>query len=384
MKRIVMLVALLCGALAVGPAMAQKTAPAVTRDTDRDGVPDTRDRCRNTERGARVGADGCPAAGASAPPTPANPAGPPQSAANRPNPAPGGPPAASPAPAPVVTAPVQQQAQAPNTPATSQPSRPNPGDSVANANRPPAGVTAPVVNPPVSRPDSSAPANNRANRPSGLPTPVVPPPAAAPAPAPAPARQPSVDSSVTAGFWMPAYGGSSEADLLSYARSLVLRTDSAVNALVDVFRNTSGAPMAGATSPNVISSRERGRWDRCRLLHFDLRTLADAAAFLKDSLPGGPTLRRAIGGLDDAYQGLAASEECDNVVSMIQAPDRWTPWQQNYETSSRNFYRDWYAQLRAVHAANRTFVGFLNPRLGARAVPMPSALPPRPPTLGGM
>lgn len=380
MKRILMLVALLCGALAVVPAVAQKTAPAVTRDTDRDGVPDTRDRCRNTERGARVRADGCPAAGASAPQTPSNPAGAPQSAANNPRPgaaAPAGPTTTA-NPAPVVPGPVQQQAQSPN-----QPTRPNP-DSVANANRAPAGVSAPVVNPPVSRPDSNAPANTRANRPSGLPTPVTPPPAPAPAPAPAPVRQPSVDSSVTAGFWMPAYGGSSEVDLLSYARSLVQRTDSAINALVDVFRNTSGAPMAGATSPNVISSRERGRWDRCRLLHFDLRTLADAAAFLKDSLPGGPTLRRAITGLDDAYQGLAASEECDNVVSMIQAPDRWTPWQQNYETSSRNFYRDWYAQLRAVHVANRTFVGFLNPRLGERAVPVPAALPPRPPTLGGM
>lgn len=182
---------------------------------------------------------------------------------------------------------------------------------------------------------------------------------------------------------MPAYAGRSEADLYDYARTLAIRTDSAIASLVDVFRNTSGAPMVGATGPTVISTRERSRWQRCRLIHFDMRTLGDAAQFLQDSVPGGPAIQRAMVAVVEAYEGLQATEECDNVVGMVEAPDRWQPWQQNYESSARNFYRDWYTQLRALHTANRTLVGVLNPRLGARSIAIPPAMPPRPPTLGG-
>lgn len=182
---------------------------------------------------------------------------------------------------------------------------------------------------------------------------------------------------------MPAYAGATDADAFEYTRTLVLRTDSAIQALVDVFRNTSGAPMVGASSPNVISSRERGRWQRCRLIHFDLKTLADAAQFLQDTIPGGPTLRRGVQSLADAFEGLQATEECDLVVSMIEAPDNYQPWQQNYENSARNFYRDWYTQLRAVHSENRSLVSLLNPRLGTRSISIPPALNTRPPTLGG-
>jgi len=188
---------------------------------------------------------------------------------------------------------------------------------------------------------------------------------------------------MTAGFWMPAYSGTSEADRLEYARMLAMKTDTAILALIDVFRNTSGAPMVGASSPMVISTREKSRWQRCRLIHFDLRTLGDAAAFLRDSIPGGPTVQRAAVSLHDAFEGLEATEGCDQVVSMIEAPDNWSPWQQNYENSARSFYRDWYTQLRALHEANRSFIRTLNTALGARAVRMPGAIQPRAPTLGG-
>jgi OOP family OmpA-OmpF porin len=41
------------------PVTPTPAAPAPVVDTDGDGVPDTLDRCPNTVRGARVGADGC-------------------------------------------------------------------------------------------------------------------------------------------------------------------------------------------------------------------------------------------------------------------------------------------------------------------------------------
>ena len=354
MKRILLLVALLCGGAAVTPALAQKTAPAVTRDSDRDGVNDTRDRCRNTAAGTRVDATGCPAPAATTPPPAPPPSPPTQTATNQPV-RPSG-----------MPSPVQPQASPPAPP--SAPS--GLGQLGVPATTPATTPVTPPAAPPASPTRPAAP-------------PPAPPPAPAPQPAPAPPPTPRVDPGMTAGFLMPAYGGRSETDILEYARTLALRADSAINALVDVFRNTSGAPMVGASGPNVISSRERGRWQRCRVLHFDLRTHADAAAFLNDSLPGGPTLRRGIQGMVDAFEGLQATEECDLVISMIEAPDNYQPWQQNYESSARNFYRDWYTQLRALHSANRTFVGLLNPRLGERAIGIPPALPTRPPTLGG-
>src|SRR5258708_5688449 len=71
-----MLVALVLLAVAASDAFAQKRSPAVTRDTDRDGVPDVKDRCPGTPPGAAVDAAGCPAGAAPAPrPAPASAAG---------------------------------------------------------------------------------------------------------------------------------------------------------------------------------------------------------------------------------------------------------------------------------------------------------------------
>jgi hypothetical protein len=70
---------------------------------------------------------------------------------------------------------------------------------------------------------------------------------------------------------------------------------------------------------------------------------------------------------------------------MVEAPDRWAPWQQNYENSARGFYRDWYTQLRAVHEADRGLARALNAALpAARQFPIPPGLPPNPPTVGAV
>jgi len=193
-----------------------------------------------------------------------------------------------------------------------------------------------------------------------------------------------MDPSLTAGFWLPAFSGAPNVDVLEYARTLTIRLDSAINALVDVFRNTTGTPVIGASAPNILSTREKGRWQRCRLLHFDLGSLGAGAAFLKDTV-AAPTLARAAVALNDAFTAQVATAECDNVVSMVEAPERWAPFQQSYENSARIFYRDRYTQLRALHEADRGFALALNAFLpAAHQFPIFPALPPTPPTIGAV
>ena len=375
MRRVLMLAALLsCAGGAITAAHAQKGAPRVTRDTDRDGVPDILDRCAATPAGTRVDATGCLAPQAAAP-------------AALPAPAAAGAPAGA-APAAVVPSP-----RAPASQITAN----NPAPKLG---LPPSGLPtsgAPVVTPglAVAAPSpalaGAAPAGPPANRPAIAPqnavtsapvvVPLAAPPSAPPVtPTPAPAV---VDSSMTAGFWVPNYTGRTAAARLDYGRMLALRLDSAVVALVEVFRGTTGQPLPGATDPNQLSTREKGRWARCRRIHLDLATMSDAVLGMKDSMPGGASLGRAALNLAEAFEALTATGECDNVGSMIEAPDRWAPWQGNYETSVRNFFRDWYTQLRAVHEADRAFARALSPEMPAgRQFPVPAGLPPTPPTIG--
>ena len=189
---------------------------------------------------------------------------------------------------------------------------------------------------------------------------------------------------MTAGFWMPLFTGRTDADQVEYMRTLVLKLDSAVVAMVEVFRNTSGVPLSGANSPSVLSAREKGRWTRCRLLHLDLQTIGEAVGSLKDSVVGGPAVARTMAGLSEAFEELVATAECDNLGSMIEAPDRWQPWQSNYENSARNFYKDWYTQLRNVHEADRGLARALLSALPpSRQYPVPAGLPRTPPIAGG-
>jgi hypothetical protein len=479
MRRSILLIAVLaCSGGVAAPAFAQKTAPAVTRDTDRDGVPDIRDRCRGTPANTRVDERGCPVAAAPTVPAaapagaaaaPAGAAGAPSGAPVTPTAAPGGlrPPVGQPAaqtqqraadsvhpPAGAVIGPAGAAAAPTNPPAGPvagaahaagpKPTRPAPsglpapaGGAGAPAAQPgvqPAGQQAapaagqPTAAPGAGQPATTQPAGQQAAAPSGqaqqqgapsaahptqptqgqpaqqqaagqqaarpgaapagaaaVPVPVPVPSGGQPAREPAPQAQPAAQPTpAAAGFGIEPYSGHSAADMVSYTRHLTQRLDSAVVALVDVFRNTSGAPLSGASGPSVLSSRERGRWSRCRILYFDLETYSDAAAVLKDSLTVTPETQRVATVLASALDSMQALAECDNIGSMIEAPDRWSPWQQNYESSARRFYRDWYAQVRTVHEADRALARALNAALpAARRIPDIPGLPPNPPYFTG-
>ena len=173
--------------------------------------------------------------------------------------------------------------------------------------------------------------------------------------APPPAAAAPSDPSLSAGFAVEPFEGEGEDAALAYAKSLVTKFDTLALRLRDVFVNASGAPVVGASAPNFLSSRERNRWSQCRRFHFDLATYAASAQDLRERIQGSAALERAAGSFDDALQGITATSECDNVVSMIEAPDRFAPWEQSYQASARGFYQSWYAQLRAAHEAARAF-----------------------------
>jgi len=341
-----------------GQAPAQKTAPSITRDSDRDGVPEPRDRCPRTPPATRVDVNGC--TDPSAPPVTAAPAAAPIAGAPA---TPTSPPAATPnaaAPSPTAAQPRADTA------------RPRPtGMPTPSAAAPPAGggqnVTQAAPSNPTASPGASAspPATVPATPPR-----VTPAPAAAAAPAAAPVV--TTDPTETAGYWIAAYNGRTDADQAAYVRLLVTKVDSAVIGLVETYRNTSGNPVSGAQDPGRLTRREKDRWLRCRNIANDFRTMAEAASLLGDSVAAGPAQQRAMAGLATAFDDLQALESCDVINGMIEAPDRFNPWQANYENEARNFYRDWYLQVRAVHSAAREVA-----RTGR--FPVPAAIATTPP-----
>ncbi len=229
----------------------------------------------------------------------------------------------------------------------------------------------------------AAPSAAPAARPAAAPTAQ---PAAAQAPAqvtPQSARPTATASAFTAGLAMPAFAGGTSEAALDYAARFGRLLDSAVVTLVDIFRNTSGQPMEGASNPADLSQRERDRWARCRNVYWDLTTFASAVETLRRALPANPGLAHAVAGLDSAFAANQAVSECDNVASMVAAPDRWTPWGDQYRTAAQHFYRDFYAQLRDVHEHDRELVNALNTVLPpARRIPVPPGLPRNPPFAG--
>lgn len=182
-------------------------------------------------------------------------------------------------------------------------------------------------------------------------------------------------SAFTAGLAMPPYGGTTSDAALEYAARFGRLLDSAIVTLVDIFRNTSGQPMEGASNPTDLSQRERDRWSRCRNVYWDLTTFAAAAQTLRPTLPANPALQSAAAGLDTALAASQALAECDNVASMIAAPDRWTPWGDQYRTAAQHFYREFYGQVREAHERDRALVNALNAVLPpARRIPVPPGL----------
>jgi hypothetical protein len=188
----------------------------------------------------------------------------------------------------------------------------------------------------------------------------------------------------SAGLSIQPFGGE-EPEREAYLRRFTTFLDSAVASLTAVFRNTSGQPMAGASSPTSLSQRERERWGRCRDLHWDLQSFVPAMHQLieDENLPDNPTVQRSAAELDSALAAMSATVECDNLASMIAAPERWTPWESQYASSARRFYQEWYAQVREVAERNRAFVVALNGTLPAdRRIPVPPAMPRTPPYAG--
>lgn len=377
MKRLSLILTLLVG-VAATPLAAQKARPATTGpDADNDGVADTADRCPNTQANTRVGRDGCPltlappsaapaapapAAAAPAGPAAAHPAAPSGDTATsgkgrRPTPSlVGGPPAANPnaaAPAPGAAAP---HAASPTTPVS-----PTAGSSGAAAPNPGTGAPAGgVTQPPVSTPAA----------PAGSGAPVVP-----QAAAPAAAAQPPANA-FTAGLAIPAFSAGTPAP--EYGRTAALMLDSAIVTLVNVFRGTSGQPLAGASGPEAISSRERDRWTRCRAVYWDLTTYRTGLSSVAGSLTDARAAQAAAEldtALAMALADTAGMVECDNVSSMIAAPGRWTPWGAQYQQAARHFYGAWYADIRNVHDKTRAFAVALNTVLPAnRRLAVPPAL----------
>jgi len=172
-------------------------------------------------------------------------------------------------------------------------------------------------------------------------------------------------------------------ELGAYARRFALQLDSTIATMVNLFRNTSGQPLTGAMEPRALSSRERDRWNRCRDLHWDLQSYASAAHDLPEAFDEAPALQRAAAALDTSLTAFQATGECDNVASMIAAPDRWAPWGQQYESGARRFYSEWYPQARDVQEKNRAFIVALN-ATGAtgEGIPVPPAMPRNPPYAG--
>ncbi len=252
-------------------------------------------------------------------------------------------------PSPAVPAqPAQQPAAQPAAQPTAQPAAPQP-----TATQPPA--AAPVSTPP------AAPVTPQAARPSAG----------------------AATGTYTAGLAMPPYAGRTTEDALEYAARLGRMLDSTIVTLVGTFRNTSGQPMIGANSPATLSRREQDRWTRCRDLYWDLTTYAAAVGALKPSLGTDPALQRAAADLDSSFTRSVATAECDNVSSMIAAPEGRTSWQEQYENAARHFYRDFYGQVRDVHEMDRALMIELNRLLPpARRSPPPAGLPQNPPYAG--
>ena len=186
----------------------------------------------------------------------------------------------------------------------------------------------------------------------------------------------------SAGLAIPPFAGTGDAARYEYLRTLARKLDSTTVALVELFRNTSGQPMAGATDPNALSARERQRWTRCRNLYWDYSSFAAGLNGVGEDFADA-TLARAVAVLGTALTEVEALSECDNVSSMISAPERWVPWQEEYANAARHFYADWYAQVLAAHDRDRELVLALNPVLPAgRALAVPPRMPRTPPYAG--
>jgi len=184
---------------------------------------------------------------------------------------------------------------------------------------------------------------------------------------------------------MQAWNAGAGTSAVEYTRAFVLRLDSAVNGLVDKFRTASGQPVARASHPTKQVSREKQRWQYSPNVRPDQQTFSDNIPLLQENLPGA-ILQNAWSELSERFDSLqAVLENCETIAYMIDSPERYAPWQQNYETWARAFYAAWYPRLKAVHDGDRNVARLLNAALPPerRIMPLPPPLPPTAPTPGG-
>jgi len=163
----------------------------------------------------------------------------------------------------------------------------------------------------------------------------------------------------------------------------VSKLDSAAWALRGLFQSVAGQPMAGASDPTKLSTRERQRWSRCRSLKEDVQTFADNVPLLGNDLPDAFKDSWASLGekFDDLQQVL---EQCETLAFMIESPERYQPWERNYSDAANAFYTDWYGKLRAMHEAMRQVARLVGtqPPIDGRLRNLP-IMPVVPPTIGG-
>jgi hypothetical protein len=183
--------------------------------------------------------------------------------------------------------------------------------------------------------------------------------------------------------WVPNTGR----PLLDFLGDYALKLDSAALTLRNIFASASFQPVAGATDPNKLVSREKLRWRRCRNMKEDIQTFADNISLLQDSIPR--TMLEQWSTLGERFDSLlGVLENCETIAFMIESPERYTPWQTNYETSARAFYAEWYGRLRLTHEALRSVARLAGAQLPTtsprrQAMMMIPPLLTSPPTPGG-
>lgn len=178
----------------------------------------------------------------------------------------------------------------------------------------------------------------------------------------------------------------SDSAWLEQAGLLVDRLDDAAQRLVETFRNTVGAPLVGATTPMMLSGRERYRWDACGRVSEAFAAYGRAVRELARvplHLPAGASASQSADVLALALERMSAVPACGEVARLFRSPGGDPEWASVYSTAASRFHGGWYAELRTVHEATRDMARAVRPLWPAgRVMVIPAPLPASPPTIG--
>jgi hypothetical protein len=178
----------------------------------------------------------------------------------------------------------------------------------------------------------------------------------------------------------------SDSAWLEQAALVVDRLDQTARGIMELFRNTAGVPLLGATSPDMLSGRERFRWDMCRRFTSALVSHAVAArnlAAVPLAQSNGAAASQAVRTLAQALSATDALDECEWLSQLISSPERAPDWGAAYTSAATRFYANWYPDVLRIHEAARTLAQPVRALLPPeRPFDVPPALPPTPPTIG--